>query len=321
MMRRFNLKTIALLLCLGLLFLFNAGNSLGANFPEKPIKIMIAFPAGSGIDSEVRGTTPYLQKHLGVRVIIENIPGADGKIGLTKLWKMKPDGYNLIMQTTTMSLIGEFMLNPEYRMLDFSYIYSWSQTNQVLVVNSETYKTFGEFIKAAKSQLLSAGIPGRGSTGHLCLLMMMEEMGIKVNWVPFDGAGGALTALAGKHIDFAVTSTTTALPLVKAGKLKPLMVLANGRDSVFPDAPMPKDLGYNIEAVPLIRGMNGPPKMDGNVIKILEDAFSKVVKEPEYLAWAKLRMMDIVPLRHEEYRKAIEKQRKEIEKHKNMLKS
>jgi len=225
------------------------------------------------------------------------------------------------MQTTTMSLIGEYLLNPEYRMLDFSYIFSWSRTNQVLVVNKEGYKTLDEFAKAARERLLSAGIPGRGSTGHLCGLILVDAMGIKVNWVPFDGAGEALTALAGKHIDFAVVSATAALPLVKAGKLNSLLVLANSKDIVFPDIPLPKDVGYNISIIPIVRGMSGPPKMEAGVIKILEEAFFKVVKETDYLAWSKKRMIDIVSLNHEEYRKAIENQQREIEEYKNMLKA
>lgn len=312
---------IIVLLSLGLIFLFTGEKVFSANFPEKPIKFIVGFAPGSGIDLEARGIAPYVQKHLGVQVTIENVSGADGKIGLTRVWKSKPDGYTLMLHTTTMSLIGEYILNPEYRIIDFSHIFSWSLTNQVLVVNSETYKTLDEFVKAGRERSLSSGLPGRGTASHLSGLILVDGLGIKVNWVPFDGSGDALTALAGKHIDFAAVATTSALPLVKAGKLRPLVVMANSKDVVFPDVPLAKDLGYHFTVIPMIRGVDGPPKMDAAVIKVLEEAFAKAVKEPDYLAWAQKRMVEIVPLNHEEYRKAIENQQKEVEIFKGFLKA
>lgn len=322
MYRKFYLGIIVLL-SVWLIFLFTGEKVFSANFPEKPIKFIIGFAPGAGIDLEARGIAPYVQKHLGVQVTIENISGADAKIALTKVWKSKPDGYNLIVHTTTMSLIGEYILNPEYRIINFSHIFSWSQTNQVLVVNSESWKTFDEFVKAARARErpLSSGLPGRGTASHLSGLILVDGLGIKVNWVPFDGSGDALTALAGKHIDFAAVATTSALPLVKAGKLRPLVVLANSKDIVFPDIPLAKDLGYNFTVIPMIRGIDGPPKMEASIINVLEEAFAKAVKEPDYLAWAQKRMMEIAPLNREEYRKAIESQQKEIEKYKGFLKA
>lgn len=319
MRRRLHLGMM-ILLSFGMMFLFIEGErAFGANFPEKPVRFILGFSPGAGVDLEARGIAPYVQKHLGVTVTIENVPGADGKIGLTRVWKAKPDGYTLMIHTTTMSVIGEYLLNPEYRIIDFSHIFSFSRTNQVLVVNSETWKTLDEFIKVARERTLSSGLPGRGTASHLSGLILADGLGIKVNWVPFDGSGDALTALAGKHVDFASVATTSALPLVKAGKLRALVVMANSKDVVFPDIHLAKDLGYNFSVIPMLRGVDGPPKMNAAVVKVLEDAFAKAIKEPDYLAWGQKRMIETISLNHEEYRKAIEGQQKEIEKYKGFL--
>lgn len=297
-----------------------ASTALSAGFPAKPVRLIMGMAAGSGIDFEARALAPYLQKHLGTQVIIENVPGANAKIALTKVWKANPDGYNVMIHTTTMSIIGQLILNPEYSIPDFAHIYSWSATNQVLVVNSDVFKTFDDFIKEGKKRTLSAGLPGIGTASHLSGLLLVEGLGIKVNWVPFYGSGDALTSLAGKHIDFASVATTSAPPLVTAGKITPLLVMANKKDIVFPNIPLAKDLGYNFTIIPLLRGADAPPKTPPAVIKILEKAFANAVQEPEYRSWAQKRMMEVTPLNGAEYGKAIERQAKEVEKYKNVLK-
>ncbi len=289
-------------------------------YPEKPVKFIVGFSAGAGIDMEARGLAPFVQKHLGAQVIIENIPGANAKIALTKIWRGKPDGYNIMIHTTTMSIIGQYLLEPEYRIPDFTHIYSWSSTNQVLVANKEVFASFDDFMKEAKKRTLSAGLPGIGSASHLSGLMLENGLGIKVNWVPFDGSGDALTSLAGKHIDFASVATTSALPLVKAGRLIPLLVLANTKDIVFPDVPLAKDIGYNFTIIPMLRGADAAPKTPRTVVNKLENAFAKAVQEPEYISWTQKRMMEVIPLTGMEYGRAIEKQEKEVEKYKGYLK-
>jgi tripartite-type tricarboxylate transporter receptor subunit TctC len=149
----------------------------------------------------------------------------------------------------------------------------------------------------------------------------VDSLRIKVNWVPFDSGQDAITALAGKHIDFATVGTTIALPLVKAGKLKPLLVFANDKDMVYPDVSSAREMGYHFSAMPMIRGVDGPPKIPMSVIKVLEDAFAKAIKDPNYVTWAQKRMIEIAPLNHEEYQKAIEEQMREIEKYKDILKA
>ncbi len=317
--RKFNRKII-LLLVLGLVFFFKGAEVYGAGFPQKPVRIIVNFPAGSAIDLEARGIAPYLEKHLGVRIIIENLPGADGKIGLIKAWKAKPDGYTLVMHTASMSILVEKLTNPEYRIIDFSHISPLSRTNSVLVVNAEKWKTFDEFLLAARKGTLSAGLPGIGSTSQLNGLILTDGLGIKVNWVPFGGSPEALTSLAGKHIDLCISGSNVVLPLVKSGRLRPLLALTDNKDMIFPNIPLAKEVGYDFNFVSTIRGVDGPPRIPAEVINVIEKAFAKAVKEPNFLAWTRDRMLEVFTLNPKAYTKLIESQQKEAEKYKEAFK-
>lgn len=320
MERKFHPGIISFL-CLCLILFFGESKVFGASFPEKPVKVISPGAAGSGVDMEARGIVPYFEKYLKVPVIIENIVGADTRIGLTKMWKSKADGYTLAIHTTTMTLLGEILFNPEYQLSHFSHIYSWSLTNTVLVVQSEKWKTLNEFVQEARKRPVSVGMAGRGTSTHLNGIILWNGLGIKVNWVPFDGAGQALTALAGGHIDVVAAATTSALTLVNAGKVRPLMVLANSKDIVFPNVPLAKDLGYNYPFLAMIRGVDGPPKIEAGVIKVLGEAFDKASRDPGYMQWANNRMMEIIHLHPQEYGKMIEAQKKEAEKFRDLLKA
>ena len=240
---------------------------------------------------------------------------------LIKTWKATPDGYTLIMHTTTMSIIVERLFNPEYRIIDLSHITPLSRTNSVLVVNIEKWKTFDEFLTDARKSTLSAGLPGIGSTSQLNGLILMDGLGIKVNWVPFGGSPESLAALAGKHIDMSIAGSNVALPLVKAGKLRPLLAMADSKDIVFPNIPVTKELGYNFNFASTIRGVDGPPKMPVEIVNAIEKAFAKAVRELDYLAWARDRMLEVFTLSSKEYQKLIESQQREVERYKGAFKA
>lgn len=312
---------ILVLLNLLLVIVFTGEMVFGAGFPDKPIKLIVLYAPGSGSDTHARGITPYLEKYLGAPINIENISGASGKIGLNKVWAAKPDGYTLVMQDYPTGLLGEYVLNAEYRVVEFSHIFSFTRFNQVLVVNSESWKTFDAFVQDGRKRALSVGLPGRGTTSHLSALTLATDIGLKVNYVPFAGSAESLTALAGKHIDFTTSATASALPLVRAGKIRPLAIFGSNRDFVFPDVPLIKDFGYEYPGITSLRGIDGPPKMPQEILKVLEAAFFKAVKDPGYIAFAKKATMENFPLAHEAYQKEVENQYRQVEKFKDTFKA
>lgn len=278
----------------------------GAEFPRKPVRIIVTADIGGGEDSEARAIAPYVEKQLGVNVVIENQPGAGGKIAFEKFQKTEPDGYTLITYTFPKSIIIEYMMKTTYRTKDFTPIFAWSRSNHLLVVHADTWKTMDEFVKAGKTRTLAGGLPGRGTPSQLAGLETVEKLGIKVNWVPYDGAAGSLAALAGKHLDFTICIPSTATSLIDGGKLRPLVLFSEERDPFFPEVPLSGELGFDITPVPGIRGVEGPPHTPANVVKILEEGFSKAVKEPGFVEWAKKRRVVLHSLTAQEYGKIIE---------------
>jgi tripartite-type tricarboxylate transporter receptor subunit TctC len=292
----------------------------GADFPKKPIKIIVCAAAGGGEDTEARGIAPYVEKYLGVSVTIENQPGAGGKIAFEKFQKTDPDGYTLITYTFPKSIIIEYMDKTSYRTKDFTPIFVWSRANQLLVVHADQWKTFDEFLKAAKAKPLAGGLSGRGSTTHLAGLVAMDELGVKVNWVPYEGSAGSNAALAGKHLDFNICLATSAVPLIQAGRLRPLLMFSDKRDPYFPDVPIPKEFGLDVTPIPGTRGVEAPPNTPASIVKILEEAFYKAVQEPGFIEFTKKRKMLLFPLNAQEYREIVESTYPKVEKFQTMLK-
>jgi len=277
----------------------------GADFPSKPMKLIVTSPAGGGEDTEARAIAPFVEKLLGQQVIIENQGGAGGKIAFEKFQNVTPDGYTLITYTFPKSVIMEYLGKTGFKTRDFTPIFAWSRSSQLLVVHADTWKTFPEFLKGAKEKPLSAGLSGRGSTTHLMGLIGFGELDVKVNWVPYQGGAGSVAALAGKHLDFTLTLAGTAVPLIQAGKLRPLLLFSDKRDPYLPDVPVPKDFGYDMKFLPTLRGVEAPPNTPADIVKILEDAFGKAVQDKDFIDIATKRKVVLVPVGSKEFAKAV----------------
>ncbi len=313
------MKLFVLSLVCGLIFLPVSAMAAGAPFPSKPVTLIVTSTVGGGEDLEARGIAPYVEKYLGVRVLIENQPGAGGKIAFEKFQKAAPDGYNLITYSFPKSIIMEYMTNTGYRTREFVPILIWSRVDAYISVNSETWKTFDELIKAAKTRTLSAAIPGKGGINHLTGLMLIDKLGIKVTWVPYEAGAGGYAALAGKHVDVGFGSSTGLFPLVDAGKLRILVCLSDKRNPYSPEIPTPRELGVDVSPVVQLRGVEAPPKTPPAIIKVLEQAFSKAVNDPGYIEWAKKNRVVLIPLGSEEFRKIVEETYRTVEKFQQML--
>ena len=292
----------------------------GADFPKKPVKIIVTAGAGGGEDTELRGFIPFLQKQLGVSVSIENIASAGGKIACEKFQKTVPDGYTLLYTTFPKTIVLEYISKVNFRTKDFTPIFAWTWSNQMLVVHADAWKNFNDFVNAAKTKTLVGGVTGRGSTTHVAGLLAMDALGLKVNWVPYEGSGETLASLAGKHIDFVVYLASTHAGLIEAGMIRPLVLFNDKRDPNFPDIPIPKDLGFNVPALPGIRGIVAPPNTPASIVKVFEEASTKAIKEPKYIEWAKNRRIVILPLNAPEFGQMVNDAYPKVEKILPMLK-
>jgi len=289
-------------------------------FPRKRIKII----TGTGAeDADVRQIAPFVQKYLGVDVLVENIAGFSGKIGFEKFQMTEPDGYTLISYTFPRSIIIENMGETNFRTKDFTPIFAWSVGNQLLVVPPDTYKTFDEFLKDAKTRTLTGAIPVRGGTSHLAGLLLADGLGINVNWIPYEGSAPSIAALARKDVNFTICLATAVPSWVRAGKIRLLAVFPDRRgphSHYFRDIPTLKELGYDISYVTIRHVVEGPPNTPPHIVRVLEEAFSRAVKERSYIEWAWKNFVIIDPLSAQEFLKEVAESYPKIEKIKEMLK-
>jgi tripartite-type tricarboxylate transporter receptor subunit TctC len=294
--------------------------SIRPAFPKKTIKI-ITGPGGE--DADVREIAPYVQKYLGINVLIENIVGFWGKIAFEKFQMTEPDGYTLISYTFPRSIIIENMGETHFCTKDFTPIFAWSVGNQLLVVPPDTYKTFDEFLKDAKTKALTGAIPVRGGTSHLAGLLLADGLGINVNWIPYEGSASSIAALSRKDVDFTICLATALPSWIRAGKIRLLAVLPDScgsRGPYFPDIPTLNELGYDISYVTIRHVVEAPPNTPPHIVRVIEEAFSRAVKEPAYLEWARKNYVIIDPLSAQEFCKEVAESYPRIEKLKEMLK-
>ncbi len=304
-----------------LVWIVTPGN-VGAKeaYPSKPITIIIANPPGASLDVTTRAISPYIGKYLHTNVIISNIPGAGGDIGTLKAYHAKPDGYTLTAWMTMQPLLTEYLKEAKFKTLNFTPLAAITRDYPILVGNPEGIKNITAFIKQAKAQSVSIGNNGQYSTHGFQGRLMAEGLGMKVNWVNYSGAAEAMTALAGKHLDAATTLTATAMPLIRAGRIVPLLIFAKNRLPQFPDVPVAGELGANFALISSPLGIVGPPGMDKEKVMILENAILKAAKSRDFMAWMeKASTAEPIYLSAAAYKKEIEESAKVAEKYKNTL--
>jgi tripartite-type tricarboxylate transporter receptor subunit TctC len=314
-----NPLTVGLSMAVLVLTLLSGNPGDAQNFTNKPTRLIVPFAAGSGVDLVARAIQPYVEKPLGARLILENVPGADSRIGLAKIYKAHPDGYTIGIHGFPAPIISENLFKVGYESAGFSFIYAWTMNPQLIFVAEDSWKTFDDFMLDARKRQLTLGLPGYGTVSHLLALALEKHMNVKFKFVPFSGSAEGLAPLAGKHIDANIGSTDAALGMVRAKKIRPILIWAFHPDPNFPEIPLSGK--YNAPTIVMTRGVFGPPNILPERAKILEKAFSKAAAEPKLAEWAKSRGMDLVSLNAEQYRQEVEKQQLLVKDYKELLKA
>ena len=270
-------------------------SALAQAFPAKPIKLIIAFPAGGPTDITMRSLADNASKILGQPVIIENKPGAGGTLPAQQLQTSQPDGYTLAQIP-----LGVFRLPYTTKISwdpvkDISYVINVTGYAFGMVVPADSpLKTWTHFVGWAKAN------PGRltyGSTGtltspHLTTELIAQKLGIQLQHVPYKGSADLAQAIVGGHI-MAASDSTGFAPLVEAGKLRVLNTWGEQRLAKFPDAPTLKELGIDIvQNSPF--GIGAPRGTPAAVIKRLHDSFKKAMDDASYVQ--ALARYDMVPM-------------------------
>ncbi|HET6265538.1 MAG TPA: tripartite tricarboxylate transporter substrate binding protein [Usitatibacter sp.] len=262
-----------------------AAEASGQAYPTKPVKIVVAFTAGSATDILARVVAEHLTRTLGQPFIVENKPGAGGSVGTEQVKNAPPDGYTLVAAGS-----GPFGINPAiYSKLpydpvrDFELIGNIVLTPQALVVGAQTpYKTLKDFVAAAKAkpgEVAYASL-GNGSTSHLTMEAFQSAAGVKLNHIPFKGSSDAQTQLIGGSVPIMSDTVPGVLAQVKAGKLRALGVAIPQRSPYLPDVPTIAEQGYpGFESVGWI-GLAAPAKTPPAILDRLNAELRKMLDDP-----------------------------------------
>ena len=262
---------------------------LGASaqaFPNKPVTLVVPWPAGGSTDRHMRALAELASKHLGQNVIVENKPGGGGTIGPgTMAMTAKPDGYTIAQFPLGMLRIPHMQKMPWDPMKDFTYIVGISGYTFGFTVRADSpYKTFKDYIEAARKEpgKIDYGSTGVGSSPHLLMEELAINAKVQLNHVPFKGNADLQQALLGGHV-MAQSDATGWDKFVDGGQMRLLVTFGEKRTKRWPNVPTAKELGYGVVSQSPY-GLVGPKGMDPAVVKVLHDAFKKAMDDPKHLA-------------------------------------
>ena len=280
------MKISALHLCtLQLAFLGLYGNAQADEYPSKPIRMIVGFAPGGGTDTTARAISAKLGELVGQQVIIDNRAGAAGNIATEMVAKANPDGYTLLLGT-----IAALAINPSlYRtklpfdsIKDFAPIIQAVDSTNILSVHpSVPVGTVKELIALAKTKSLNYGSSGVGGTGHLAGELFDTMAGTKMTHVPYKGGGPAMIDLVGGQVQLVYATAASAVPMIKATKIKGIAVTTIKRSALMPTIPTIAESGLPGFDANNWYGLLAPAKTPRAIVMRLNAEVTKVLAMPD----------------------------------------
>ena len=257
----------------------------GQSYPDRPIRVVVPWPAGGGTDVVARMVTNRMATALGQSVVIDNRAGAGGNIGLDFASKAPADGYTLAVSTAGAAINHTLAKNLPFNILkDFEPIVILAINQGVLVVNpafpASTVKEFIAYAKA-KPGVVTYGSNGQGSATHLWSELFEMKAGVDLVHVPYKGAAPAINDLLGGQINAMFVDIAAALPHIKAGKMKPLGVGSLSRFDGLPDVPTIDEAGVPGFEARSMTGLLAPAGTPKEAVRLLNAAALKALADPE----------------------------------------
>jgi tripartite-type tricarboxylate transporter receptor subunit TctC len=255
-----------------------------AQYPTKPVHIVVPYPAGGAVDAFARVLTQQLSELWGQQVGVDNRPGASTMIGAEQVAKSPPDGYTLLLTAElTLAIVPHLYEKIPYDPLrDFAPIVALVSATQALVANpSLPVKTVKDLVALAKARpgQLTYGSFGNGSTGHLNIEVLQAMTGARFNHIPYNGAGPAMNDVIGGHIDFMLAALSIVKGNVQAGKLHMIGVGSNHRSGEFPDVPTLSESGAPGFEAKSWFGLVAPAGTPPDVIKKINQDVTRVISD------------------------------------------
>jgi tripartite-type tricarboxylate transporter receptor subunit TctC len=262
-----------------------AAPAMAQTYPDRPVRIVLGFAPGGGADLLIRAVAPALEKQLGQPIVIDYKTGAGGNLAMDAVAKARPDGYTLLMGTpglaTNGALYGSLPFDPAK---DFAPIGMIGSVQNVLVVSTElpvaTVREFVAYLKQRPGQANFA-TPGNGTSLHLAAELFKSLAGVDAVHVPYRGGGEALTSVVSAQTQFMFNVLPSALPMIKAGKVKALAVTGTARAAVLPEVPTMIEAGVPGFVASTWNGLLAPAGTPPMIVARLNDALVRALKTPE----------------------------------------
>ncbi len=256
------------------------------SFPEKPVNVIVPFPAGGSTDMVARAVALSMGEQLGKPFVVENRPGATGTIGAGAVKRAPADGYTLLVASLGPFVVAPHLIKnvPYDATKDFDYITIPVQAPNVLVAStSQKARTVAEVIATLKAQpgKISFASSGNGSSDHLSAELFWQQTGTEAMHVPYKGGAPAITDLLGGQVDFSFQNVNAVLPHLRSGKLRAIAVTGTQRSPVLPDVPTLAEAGVKGAEVYSWQGMAAPKGLPADVKAKLAKAAIAAVQQPE----------------------------------------
>ncbi|NYT58102.1 tripartite tricarboxylate transporter substrate binding protein [Alcaligenaceae bacterium] len=264
--------------CLALAGIANAA------YPEKPIRMVVSFPPGSGTDTNARYAAKKLSERIGVPVVVENRPGANSFIAAEAVVSAAPDGYTLLLAsnspvTTNVVMFEKLPYDPVKQLTPIAKL---AYGPMALAVHKDSpFKTVQDLVDSAKSNPNSLNYGGGSASYRIATELFLTQNGIKAEFIPYKGASPALTDLAGGHVDFVFADLGAVIPFEQSGNMRILAVTGNERVKSVPDVPTLQEAGTENYYMINWTAAFAPAGTPQPIVNMLSEHFVEIYKEAE----------------------------------------
>jgi tripartite-type tricarboxylate transporter receptor subunit TctC len=272
--------------------------SAQAAYPDRPVRLIVPFPAGGTVDFVARLVATQLGQQLATSVVVENVPGAGGTLATARVAKAAPDGYTLLFttpnHTINPSLIPKLAFDTEKDLAPVSLV---AEIPELLVAHgAQPFNTFAEFVAYAKAHpgKLDYASAGNGTLPHITMELMLQRLGLKVNHVAYRGAAPALNDVLGGVVAVKMDTIATATQHMKSGRIKPLAIASLRRSPLMPDVPTVAESGAPGYQGILWMGILAPAGTDPETITTLHKAIANFARAPAFQQQMKADGVDLV---------------------------
>jgi tripartite-type tricarboxylate transporter receptor subunit TctC len=292
-MKAFSIFSLFLLL----LGSFGVTNTLAADYPSKPIEIIVTYAPGGSTDTSARITAPKASKILGQPIVVINKPGAGGALGYDQVAKSAPDGYTLVLYAINAVILKA--INPSlsfHPVQDFAPVSNLITQANILVVSPNSKITsVAQYVEAAKKSpgKVTFGSSGMGSSQHLSGELFKRVAKVDMVHVPHKGSAPCVTALLGGHIESGFINAPDVMEQVRGGKLRAIGVTTAQRIVELPNVPTIAESGYPGFEVVSWMGICAPGKTPRPIVEKLANAYKQVMEDPEVPG--KMKTMGFIP--------------------------